>query len=114
MYKATRIVHITDIVPLLDERYCKVVCSVDEIFKSEVYEASMDVYNKSLGVEEKKLFAFGQYFWMNIPCISPYEWHPMCCVDSNFHAKECTFIVQKDGGKGHGEGEWCEKVCDWV
>ena len=120
MIKSTRIAHIKDIKSLPDPRYVQLTVSMDEIFKSEVYEASIDVYNKSLSNKEKKLFPFGQYFWLNIPSISAYQWHPICVVNSSFYKKECTFIIQKKesllfeadkeiSNEGN-ENEWCEQV----
>jgi len=121
MLKSTRNCHITDVKTLPDPRYVKLTVSIDEIFQSEYYEASMDVYNRSLSYKKKKLFAFGQYFWINIPSISAYEWHPMCVVNSSFSKKQCIFVVQKkppkkadDTALGDGappKEEWSDAVC---
>eukprot|EP01083_Nonionella_stella_P072516 195589_1 len=113
MLKSTRIAHITGVASLPDTRYVAVKVSIDEIFKSEVYEAAMDVYNKVLPRKQRKLFGFGQYFWINIPSISKYEWHPICCYDSNFSSQEAQFIVQQKNAVDKNEHkEWSEKVCD--
>ena len=122
MWKCTRIAHVLDIQRLNDQRYVEISVSVDEIFKSEIYEAHMDIYNKSLSNKDKKLFVFGQYFWINIPSVSSYEWHPICCVNSSLAKRECTFIIQKKQIKketleltqSNNSNEWCEKVCDLV
>ena len=123
MWKCTRIAHVLDIQRLNDQRYVEISVSVDEIFKSEIYEAHMDIYNKSLSNKDKKLFVFGQYFWINIPSVSSYEWHPICCVNSSLAKRECTFIIQKKQIKketleltqnSSNNNEWCEKVCDLV
>merc|ERR1712154_755697 len=42
MLKSTRIAHITDIELLPDPRYVQITVSIDEIFKSEVFEADID------------------------------------------------------------------------
>eukprot|EP01084_Bolivina_argentea_P313236 542423_1 len=114
MYKSTRILHIIDIKQLYDERYIQITCKIDEIFASELYEAKLNVYNKTLKNINKKLFSFGQYFWINIASISKYEWHPICCVNSNFVKKECIFIIQKKdvNNVSYNSNEWSSKICN--
>jgi len=109
MVKSTRIAHVTKVCRLPDPRYVKLTVRMDEVFKSEHYEASMDVYNKSLNGRRKKLFAFGQFFWMCVPSISPFQWHPLCVVDSSLSKRECTFVVQAP--KAGDGSSWSERVC---